>query len=521
MLFGFVSLPQSYFPELFISRPWELISALLFTFTLVGYLAKGEWRFEDFDHWVILMLVVSAFSQILLATVSYDIFDSVFYGAYLAKNLSLWLMLTGLLMSVSSLFHRVAKSEDILTTKNVSLTEVKVNLQESLQVTRLKEAELAKKISELQRERAKDAALLDSIGDGLVATDDDTRIVMVNRGFEAMLGYSQGEVHGQPVTAIIQVEDESGDLVPYEKRSHPVALFTGKKVSENLKHYYRRKDGSRFPVSVTVTPMEVEGQTIGAVEVFRDITREKNIDRSKTEFVSLASHQLRTPLTSINWYTEMILGGDSGKINKATREYVEEISLGTSRMSTLVSALLNVSRIDMGTLAIEPSPTDIQALADEVLSEFESTIAEKKLDIKRIYKLKDPLVEVDPNLMRIIYQNLISNAVKYTAENGTVTISIQDNEDHVTFEISDTGYGIPSHQQGRIFQKLFRADNVRALETDGTGLGLFLVKSILDEAGGSIWFESTIDVGSKFLVKLPVAGMKSKRGTHNFVDGQS
>jgi len=175
----------------------------------------------------------------------------------------------------------------------------------------------------------------------------------------------------------------------------------------------------------------------------------------------------------------------------------------------------------MGTLAIEPSPTDIQALADEVLSEFESTIAEKKLDIKRIYKLKDPLVEVDPNLMRIIYQNLISNAVKYTAENGTVTISIQDNEDHVTFEISDTGYGIPSHQQGRIFQKLFRADNVRALETDGTGLGLFLVKSILDEAGGSIWFESTIDVGSKFLVKLPVAGMKSKRGTHNFVDGQS
>ncbi len=513
VFFRFVQLPEAYYPSRLIPRPWELFSAIFFAAALMGYLGKGEWKRKNFDHWINLMLVVFVFSQILVSTVSFDLFDSVFYSAYLAKNLGYWFMLTGLLMSVSTLFNRVVKTEDFLTGQNVLLTEAKVDLQQALQATRTKERELAKKIEELQRARAKDTALLDNIGDGLVVTDDDTKIIKVNQGFHALLGYESEEVHGKPVTMILQPEDESGKSVPYEKRAHPVALFTGEKVSETMKNYYKRKDGSRFPVSVTVTPVTMGGKTIGAVEIFRDVTQEKNIDRSKTEFVSLASHQLRTPLTSINWYSEMILNGDAGELTNSMRLYVEEISIGTQRMSKLVGSLLNVSRIDLGAFGIDPQEADVIALADDVLRELEPQRKDKKLKVIRQYAKDLPKISVDTNLMRIIFQNLLTNAMKYTPEKGKITVKIGHDERYLNISIADTGYGIPLQQQGRIFQKLFRADNVRAMETDGTGLGLYMVRSILDEAGGKVWFESEVEKGSTFFVRLPLTGMRAKEGS--------
>jgi signal transduction histidine kinase len=261
----------------------------------------------------------------------------------------------------------------------------------------------------------------------------------------------------------------------------------------------------------------IGNEFIGTVEVFHDVTKEKEVDRAKTEFVSLASHQLRTPLSAINWFAEMLLDGDAGKITNDQRHYIRQIRESNQRMVELINSLLNVSRIELGTFAVEPEPTDILRLAKSVISEEEAQIRAHNLRIIEKYD-KLPKLSVDPKLFRIILQNLISNAIKYTPGRGTVTVSItrqqggREKEENVLIMVRDTGYGIPKNQQGKIFTKLFRADNVLLKETEGTGLGLYIVKSIVEQSGGAIWFESEEDKGTTFYVTLPFKGMKAKAG---------
>ncbi len=287
-----------------------------------------------------------------------------------------------------------------------------------------------------------------------------------------------------------------------------------------------KKDGSKVAVADSAAPLkDKNGEVIGCVVVFRDVTKERSIDKAKTEFVSLASHQLRTPLSSINWYTEMLLAGDAGKINKEQKNYLEEVYKGNKRMVDLVNALLNVSRLELGTFAIEPEPTDVVKLAQSVADEQKPQILEKKIKLNQKYVDNLPLLNADPKLLRIVFQNLLSNAVKYTPEKGIINIDLhlvkqgepldtrKANEDSIAVTVSDTGYGIPKSQQDKIFSKLFRADNVREKDTEGTGLGLYIVKSIVDHSGGKIWFESTENEGTTFYITLPLSGMKKKEGT--------
>ena len=181
-------------------------------------------------------------------------------------------------------------------------------------------------------------------------------------------------------------------------------------------------------------------------------------------------------------------------------------------MIDLVNALLNVSRIDMGNFAIDPKPTDFVEISESVIGELAMQIKEK--DIKFTTKYGNiPQIQADPKLARIIIQNLLSNAVKYTPTGGKVSIAISKEKENILIKISDTGYGIPVEAQSRIFTKLFRADNVRAKEVDGTGLGLYVVKSIVDQSGGKVWFESAENKGTVFYVTIPITGMKKKEGT--------
>jgi len=248
------------------------------------------------------------------------------------------------------------------------------------------------------------------------------------------------------------------------------------------------------------------------VVVFRDVSKEREVDRAKTEFVSLASHQLRTPLSSVNWFAEMLLAGDAGKLTKQQNEFIQKIYDGNQRMVDLVNALLNVSRIELGTFSVEPEPTDIVEISKSVIEELTPQVKEKKLKIEEKYE-KIPKFSADPKLVRIVLQNLLSNAVKYTPEKGKVSADISLKNNNILIEIKDSGYGIPKDQQDKIFTKLFRADNVREKETEGTGLGLYIVKSIVDNSGGSISFDSAEDKGTTFHVSLPLSGMKAKEGS--------
>jgi len=238
----------------------------------------------------------------------------------------------------------------------------------------------------------------------------------------------------------------------------------------------------------------------------------RNIESAKTDFVSLASHQLCTPLSAISWYSEMLLTGDAGELNKEQRKYLETIYRSTKRMVVLVNALLNVSRIDLGTFSIEPETTDIRKIADTVLEELPPLMKKKQLNITRHYD-EIPEFSADPNLMKIIFQNILSNSIKYTPEGGNIEVTIEKKGRKLRIIIRDSGCGIPPEQQSRVFQKLFRADNVRRLETDGTGLGLYIVKAIIDYSGGNIWFKSDVGKGTAFYIEFPISGMNKKVGT--------
>lgn len=268
---------------------------------------------------------------------------------------------------------------------------------------------------------------------------------------------------------------------------------------------------------------------IKTTQLEKELAQQREIDRAKSEFVSLASHQLRTPLTTINWYSEMLLSGDAGKITEKQKEYLKEVYLGSQRMNDLVNALLNVSRIEMGTFLVESVPTDVIEIADSVLDELKVTIDEKNLKVSESHD-QFPKIPVDPKIIRIVYQNILDNAVRYTPGGGKITLKHTlvkkgttlnkhpVSRDCVLITVADTGYGIPKNQQAHVFEKLFRADNVREKDTKGTGLGLYIVKAIIDYSGGEIWFKSVENKGTTFFVTLPLVGMPRREGS-KMLDG--
>jgi two-component system phosphate regulon sensor histidine kinase PhoR/two-component system sensor histidine kinase VicK len=369
-------------------------------------------------------------------------------------------------------------------------------------------------LEDVEEEKIKTNALLAGIGEGVIATDSAMNVIFMNRAAEEALGWGFVGVVGKNLYDFLKMFDGKGRTIPEEVRPFTIALATGKEIigAMSKNYFYERRNGEKFPVSISITPITVEGKLIGAINVFRDITHEKDVDRAKTEFVSLASHQLRTPLSAINWYTEMLLAGDAGKITDEQKQYLEEVYRSNKRMVDLVNSLLNVSRIDLGTFAIVPEPTDISDVSKSILMELTPMIKNKKMNIEENYDSKIPKINVDAKLIRVIFQNLLSNAVKYTPEGGKVIVSIAKDSKNVLIKIQDTGYGIPIKDQPRMFEKLFRADNVREKETDGTGLGMYIVKSILEQAGGKITFESEENKGTTFFVTIPLSGMKAKEG---------
>jgi signal transduction histidine kinase len=216
----------------------------------------------------------------------------------------------------------------------------------------------------------------------------------------------------------------------------------------------------------------------------------------------------------------MLLNGDTGTLTEEQQNYATEIFEGNQRMISLVNALLDVSRLDLGKLSNEPKPTSLTALIGDLLKELHPLISSKGLRINRDIDGSLPDILADPQLLRMVMQNLLSNAVKYTPDKGAVQVTLHaaklvqlkqarlssktGKTEYVYFSVSDTGYGIPKAQQDKIFSKLFRADNVQVLDVEGTGLGLYIVKQVVEQMGGRVWFESMESVGTTFFVLLPL-----------------
>lgn len=262
-----------------------------------------------------------------------------------------------------------------------------------------------------------------------------------------------------------------------------------------------------------------------------DVSKDTELARAKTDFVTIASHQLRTPLSIIKWYVDFLITGEAGAVNKEQKKYLKEVYLSNERLIELVNALLDVSRIDVGTFSIDPEPDDIVKRAERALKKYLPEIKKKDISLEKIYD-EIPEMNLDKRLITIVYDIIISNAVKYTPKGGKIKIVIKNTENNILTKISDSGCGIPREQQPKIFSKLFRADNVRRIESVGTGLGLYIAKAVIEKSGGKIWFESpSLDVllseenegkkittdkankGTTIFFTIPLKGMKRKKGT--------
>lgn len=396
------------------------------------------------------------------------------------------------------------KNISTLEERNSSLNNVKkamINILEDLETEKAK----------ITASKAKDEALLSSIGDGMIAIESDLTISVINKAAEKILKIKKEESIGKKLFDVITVTDEEGKSVPDNAKPALIALNQNIKTSNN-KLLYKNKEDYTVPVSITAAPIISNEKAIGVIIIFRDITKEKNIDRMKTEFISLASHQLRTPLSAIKWFLEMLLNGDAGKISDEQKEMLENVNQSNERMIQLVNSLLNISRIESGRIIIDPKPTNLNTLVSEILTEIEGRAKEK--DIHIIFSSNENIQEimVDPKLIYEVYKNLITNAIKYSPEKSEITIIISSKENEIISQVSDNGYGIPEKDQHRIFQKFFRAENILEHDTDGNGLGLYLTKAIVESSGGKISFESSVGKGTTFFFSLPKKGSKKQEG---------
>ncbi|HSE60874.1 MAG TPA: ATP-binding protein [Candidatus Saccharimonadales bacterium] len=393
------------------------------------------------------------------------------------------------------------------------LTEFFVGVQIILDTIREKVGELETSLAKLQAandiiasEKARVEAILESMGEGLVTVDESWHTTYINEPAINLLG-QHSRVVGQDATQVLRLEDADGNPVPESK--HPVARAIGsrRRISVDLTKrpaYYVRATGTqRRRLGFTITPIIRERKIAGAAIVLRDMTDEANMDRAKSEIISIASHQLRTPLTAIRWYATSLLKDEEDLSPNQRIEYLQRIHDANQHMIQLVDDLLNVSRIDLGTLTLEPRPTSLHATLDAVLKELAVEIAGKKLQIMENSNSHLYPVVVDPNSLHIILQNLISNAVKYSNEGGQVHITLQQQTHNALIAVKDHGVGIPAEQQVKIFSKLFRASNAQRVAVDGSGLGLYVTKAMVERTGGRIWFDSVEGQGSTFYITLP------------------
>ena len=371
----------------------------------------------------------------------------------------------------------------------------------------LEDVEEEKKKSELLvQEMNKFKLAVENTSDMVVISDAERNIVYVNPAVLETTGYTVEESMNTKCGTVWSSFLE-------EKVYANIWKVLLSKKTWNGQIQNTRKNEQVYESASTITPiLDKDKNILFFVEISRDVTREADIDKAKTEFVSLASHQLRTPLSTINWYAEMLMAEDVGKLNTEQKQFMQEIYTGNQRMVDLVNSLLNVSRIELGTFMIEPEKCSIAEMITAELKELTPMVTEKGLTVDTKLSSSVPKIMVDPKLMRIIVDNILTNAVKYTPKTGSIIVTLSKKGKSAILKVQDSGYGIPETQKEKIFTKLFRADNVQEKDTTGTGLGLYMAKSILDHSGGKIWFESEEDVGTTFFVEIPLTGMKQKEG---------
>lgn len=356
----------------------------------------------------------------------------------------------------------------------------------------LEDVELERKIAE--EERQKTSTVISSLTDGLLVFDASNKLILVNPQAEIFLKIKGEDMMNKSFSELSSFSPSLKHLVEI------LGPKTIRKISRQELSF-----NSDLILEASSIPLAVKEGETGNLVILHDVTREKLVERMKTEFVSIAAHQLRTPLSAIKWTLRMLLDKELGEITPEQEDFLARTYQSNERMISLINDLLNVTRIEEGRYVYKTTLTSLESIVQSVIDSLKETIEKK--GVKFAFRKPDkrlPQVLVDVEKIRLAVQNMLDNAISYTPKGGEVIISLGYGKEEIECSIKDTGLGIPEDQKKRVFSRFFRAANVMRLDTEGTGLGLFITKNIIEAHGGRIWFESEEGKGSTFYFTLPV-----------------
>lgn len=342
--------------------------------------------------------------------------------------------------------------------------------------------------------------------DAIVGCTLDGMITSWNRGAEKMFGYTSEEVL------------QTSGLLLYrsEQREAILALLSRVAHGEDVLDYEAvrlRKDGSTISVAVTLSPVLNEAGTIVGVSVVeRDMTERnralkhiKDLSDVRSKFISILAHQLRTPLTSVNWNLEMMLNGDFGELDEAQHKFLQVTYQASVEIIHRIHNLLTAVDIEEHRAVFQKEEMSLQALCAEVVHESKKKSALKNISLTYTPPKTDPSVFYgDDRKMRMVVSVLIENAIQYTENGGQISVTLKESDDHIRFEVKDSGVGIPASEQHHIFTRFFRASNASVMKPDGFGLDLYIAQNIIEQHQGTIGFESVEEKGSLFWFEIPI-----------------
>jgi len=356
------------------------------------------------------------------------------------------------------------------------------------QVVLVEEARFAQ-----ETEKNKVAAVIQNLTDGLMMIDNQDKIILINQEAEKTLNVDKSLVIGRTL------DEVAGD---YLKK-------VGQLYKENGGQLHKKElvisDGKEIILELsTAVVVDTASRELGKLLIFHDITREKTIDRLKSDFVTIAAHQLRTPLSAVKWALNLVLDGDLGKVDARQEEVLKRGNESNERMIVLINDLLNVARIEEGRFIYKLQKLSFPALIKEAAAELQPFIQKKNITLK--IDAEEIATLVDKEKITLAIKNLIENAVNYSPGESVIFVSLTKHQDKLLFSVKDQGIGIPQKQQELLYTRFFRGSNAIKTDTEGTGLGLFIVKNIIESHDGKIWFESQENRGTTFYFELPIRG---------------
>ncbi|TSC69911.1 MAG: two-component system, OmpR family, sensor histidine kinase ResE [Parcubacteria group bacterium Gr01-1014_70] len=363
-------------------------------------------------------------------------------------------------------------------------------------------------------------AVFSSMAEGLVVIDNQQRVEALNQAGGVFLRIAPKQAMGMLIGDLLKlyhIEHNEQILWPVERLMK--LDITRIHIWDHI--YCENKIGKLFPITMMATPLLTAHAVSGAVILFRDATDEARADQAKSDFVAVASHQLQTPLTAIKLFAEM-LDQDANELSEGQRrEYLQLLRSSTERMIKLVNEMLNVSRLEAGAFRIQPEPTDLVVFIKGILKELGS-LAKERSCILTFSEPSESLgaLLIDTALLSQVLFNLVENAMRYSTKNTRhVTIKLEKKtaRGEYAIHIEDNGIGISSGDRKRIFTKFFRADSARKIKSNGSGLGLYVVKMIVEAWGGTISFTSQTGVGTVFSVTIPAGGMEPRKGIKQLI----